>query len=71
MTLTQSRADMSTYRAAYWISADGQSSVVLTLPERGVGSPDADLLAAADIEIAAVGLIREDGDEVRIGNWTA
>ena len=60
---------MTTYRAAYWISADGQSTVCLTTEDQ-TGLPDDALLAAAQAFIDDTGLEREEGDRIVIGDYT-
>ena len=59
----------TTYRAAYWVSADRQADVVLTTPEQS-GLSDAELLAAAEREAISEGLEREEGDDIKIGSYT-
>jgi hypothetical protein len=66
---TQMTASSNAYRAAYWISADGQSDFVLTSEDMSKMS-DTDLTAAALCEIHVIGLIREDGDRIVIGDWS-
>ena len=58
----------NTFRAAYWIAADGQSDVLLT-PEEMAGESDAVLMAEAERMIDETGLQREDGDQIVIGEW--
>lgn len=58
---------MATYRAAYWISEDKQSSVVLTTEDQAE-LPEAELLAAAQAEADSVGL-EIGGGEIAIGDW--
>jgi hypothetical protein len=71
-TPTQGETKMTTansaYRAAYWISADSQSDLVLTTEEMA-GYSAAELMAEAQREMEATGLIREDGDCVVIGDY--
>jgi hypothetical protein len=71
-TPTQGETQMTTssnaYRAAYWISADSQNDLVLTTEEMA-GYSAADLMAEAQREMEATGLIREDGDCVVIGDY--
>lgn len=55
------------YRAAYWISADRQSSVVLTTADQAHLN-DAELLAAGHAEAEIVGLDISDG-EITINDW--
>lgn len=59
----------ATYRAAYWVSADGHSDVRLTTEDQA-GMADADLTAAALRCAADVGLEREIGDRIVIGEYT-
>jgi hypothetical protein len=57
-----------TFRAAYWVSADGQSSILLT--DDGIANESEDaLLTAAKGEMEYTGLVREDGDRIVIGDW--
>jgi hypothetical protein len=58
------------YRAAYWISADGQSDLVLTTEEMSDYS-GVELMNEALREIEATGLVREDGDGIVIGDYLA
>ena len=58
----------TTYRAAYWISADKQAEVRLT-EESQAALPDADLIAAAVKTAEEVGLEIGDGS-IEIGAWT-
>jgi hypothetical protein len=58
----------TTFRAAYWIAADGQSSILLT--DDGIANESDDVLAAnAAKEMEYTGLVREDGDRIVIGDW--
>ena len=61
---------MIVYRAAYWVSADGQASIVLTLPEHSAMTDDA-LLNEAQSTIESASLIREDGDRIIVGECHA
>lgn len=56
------------YRAAVWTSADGQSEVRLTGEEQSAFA-DEDLIAAAELEVAKVGLDISTGDII-IQDWT-
>lgn len=58
----------TTYRAAYWISADRQATVRLTTDDQAHLSEDA-LMAAALAEAETVGLQRAEGDDILIGDW--
>lgn len=58
----------TTYRAAYWVAADGQSDVRLTTEEQS-GMSDEALMAAAQACIAETGMEREDGDRIVIGDY--
>lgn len=57
----------TTYRAAYWISEDRQSTVRLTTEEQAALS-DQDLMAAAKNEAESACLEIGDGS-IEIGNW--
>lgn len=59
----------TTFRAAYWISADKQASVRLT-PEKLQALRDDDLLSVASLEAQEIGLVREPGDDILVGDWT-
>lgn len=59
----------TTYRAACWIAADGQSHVRLTTEDQA-GLTDDALMAAAQACIADTGLEREEGDRIVIGEYT-
>jgi hypothetical protein len=56
-----------TYRAAYWISADKQSSVVLTTPDQDHLN-DETLFRMGLQEAAKAGLEIGEG-EIVLGNW--
>lgn len=58
----------TTYRAAYWLAADRQSDVRLTT-EMQSGMSDEDLVKAALACAADIGLEREDGDQILIGDY--
>jgi hypothetical protein len=59
----------TTFRAAFWVSADGQSSILLT--DDGIANESDDaLLTAAKGEMEYTGLVREDGDRIVIGDWS-
>lgn len=60
---------MTTFRAAYFVTADGQSDVCLTTPEQSHLS-DAELTAAAQAEAGAQGLDLSGG-ELCIGDYTS
>jgi hypothetical protein len=49
---------MTTYRACYWVSPDGQASTVLTSPDDSSMSDDR-LRAAAIFEAQSAGLVYE------------
>lgn len=57
----------TTYRAAYWLSADRQGQLVLTSPEQSHLS-DEELMAAALREAEENGLDVSKGD-IHIGEW--
>lgn len=59
----------TTYRAAYWLAADRQSDVRLTTEQQS-GMSDEDLMKAALACAADIGLEREDGDQIVIGDYT-
>ena len=61
---------MIAYRAAYWVSADGQASIVLTLPEHSAMTDDT-LLSEALGVIESASLVREDGDRIIVGECHA
>lgn len=56
------------YRAAYWLSDDGQAEVRLTSPD-DAGLADEDLLAEARAEAARTGTDLATGSLV-VGDWT-
>lgn len=58
----------TTYRAAYWVSDDGQADVRLTGPDQATLS-DAELIAAAEAELTAQGG-DVSGGEIVIGEYT-
>ncbi|MCZ6507092.1 MAG: hypothetical protein O7A04_03450 [Acidobacteria bacterium] len=57
----------STYRAAFWISGDGQAEVVLTSPEES-HLPDDDLMLAAKLAAKNDAVDLSSG-RVEIGEW--
>lgn len=66
---------MATYRAAQWISDDGQSELVLTSQEDSArGDDELMALARAECQGAAEIELDEDGDpidgRILIGEWT-
>lgn len=58
----------TTFRAAYWIAADGQSDVLLT-DEAMSSLPETDLIEAARIMAAQIDLDITDGSIV-VGEYT-
>ena len=60
---------MTTYRAAYWMSADRTSDFRLT-GESDAGLSDDALMRLALAGIEEMGLEREDGDDIAIGEYT-
>ena len=58
------------YRAAYYVSPDQQSSVVLTRPEHS-SLPDAELIAEALRGLEEAGVRDVVANRIVIGNWTA
>lgn len=60
---------MTTFRACYFVAADGQSDVLLTTEEQSHLS-DAELIAAAAVEAQGAGLDLDSG-ELHVGDYTA
>jgi hypothetical protein len=60
----------TTYRAAYWISADGQADLALTTPDMRHDCDEALMIEALRV-LEETGALREDGDRILIGDYTA
>jgi len=58
---------MTTFRAAYWMSDDGQAELLLTGPEHA-DLPAGDLVAEARAELARQ-RGTEDGGRIVVGEW--